>query len=62
MAITKWMLDLMADTEALQGMMAPGAGLRGVTLFRSKTRRRPKKKGFRSKITGFLVQMRLETK
>ena len=45
-------------------MVAPGAGLCGVTLFRSKIREDQKKKtkGLRRKITRFLVQMRLETK
>ena len=43
-------------------MEAPGVGLRGVTLFRSKNSRKPKKKGLRRKISGFLVQIRLETK
>ena len=43
-------------------MVAPGAGLRGVTLFRSKTRSRPKKKDLCSKASGFLVQMKLESK
>ena len=46
-------------------MVAPVAGLRGVSLFQSKNRWRPKnqkKKGLRRKISGFLVQLRLETK
>ena len=54
-------------------MVAPGAGLCGVTLFRSKNKWRPKQKrkkrkkkekGLRRKISGceFLVQMRLDTK
>ena len=49
-------------SEALLGMVAPGTGLRGATLFRSKNRQRPKRKGLRRKISGFLVQMGLETK
>ena len=49
-------------SEALQGMAAPGAGLRGVNFFRSKNRRRPKIKGLRRKISGLLVQMRLGIK
>ena len=48
--------------EALLGMVASGAGLRGVTLCRSKSRWRSKKKGLRRKFSGFFVQMGLETK
>ena len=36
------------------GVVAPGAGLRGVTVPRPKTRLRPKK-GLRRKTSGFLV-------
>ena len=42
-------------------MVSCGAGLRGVTLFRSKNNQ-DQKKGLRRKISGFSVQMRLDTK
>ena len=44
-------------TVALLSMVAPGAGFRGGTLFRSKSRWRPKKKSLHRKISEFLVQM-----
>ena len=43
-------------------MVAPGARLRGVTLFLRFKNRSRQKKGLRRKISGFLVQTRLETK
>ena len=49
-------------TEALLKMVAPGAGFRGDTLFRTKIKWRPKKKGLRCKISGFLVQKYVKTK
>ena len=45
-------------------MVAPGAGFRGVTLFRSRNPEigEDQKKGLRRKITGFSVQKQLKTK
>ena len=43
-------------------MVAPGEGFRGGTLYRPKYRRRPKKKGLRSKTSWFSIRKYVMTK